>query len=97
LIDESLRALKPKGIVIFEAPNPENLTVGAYSFYTDPTHTSPQVPDTISFLLEQRGFCSVEIKRLHKYKDYNNVTSTNEIIDKWLYNEMDYSVIGYKA
>lgn len=97
LIDESLRVLKPKGIVIFEAPNPENLTVGAYSFYTDPTHNRPLVPETVSFLLEQRGFCSVEIKRLHKYKDYFDVIDTNETEDKWLYSEMDFSVIGYKA
>ena len=97
LIDESLRVLKPKGIIIFETPNPENLTVGAYSFYTDPTHNRPLVPDTVSFLLEQRGFGSIETKRLHKYTDYNNVTRTNEISEKWLYNEMDYSVIGYKA
>jgi len=71
--------------------------VGAYSFYTDPTHTRPLVPETVSFLLEQRGFCSIEIKRLHKYKDYFEVTDTNETSNKWLYGEMDFSVIGYKA
>lgn len=96
LIDETLRVLKPGGRTIFETPNPENLTVGACSFYSDPTHNRPLVPDTVRFLLSHRGFHAVEILRLHKYSDFFKVTSTDDTSRKWLHNEMDFSIIGQK-
>jgi O-antigen chain-terminating methyltransferase len=96
LFDESFRVLKPGGIVIFETPNPENLMVGAYTFYTDPSHIKPLVPVTMQFIAEERGFPKVKIKRLHKYSDYNNVSEQNKFITENFYNEMDYSVIGVK-
>ncbi len=96
LLDECLRVLKPGGIVIFETPNPENLLVGSYLFYTDPTHLNPLVPETTRFLLEQRGFMQVEIKRLHKYSDYYPVISTDPFLLQHVYNELDFGVIGCK-
>jgi hypothetical protein len=36
-LDEALRALMHGGMLILETPNPENLRVGAYAFYNDPT------------------------------------------------------------
>jgi len=55
LFDESVRVLKPGGLVIFETPNPRNILVGSGDFYRDPTHKNPIHPDTISFLAESRG------------------------------------------
>ena len=46
LFDQCLRVLKPGGKIIFETPNPENLTVSGYSFYLDPTHKNPIPPIT---------------------------------------------------
>jgi SAM-dependent methyltransferase len=97
LLDESLRVLKPGGIVIFETPNPENILVGAHYFYTDPSHLNPLVPATTQFILEQRGFIRVEIRRLHKYSDYFPVTDADEFKTTHMYNEMDFAVIGTKA
>jgi len=96
LFDESLRTLKPGGIAIFETPNPENLTVGAFSFYLDPTHLKPLVPETMQFILEQRGFVDVTIKRLHKNKAYYHKKVDKAFKNRWFYSEMDYAVIGYK-
>jgi O-antigen chain-terminating methyltransferase len=96
LFDESFRVLKPGGIIIFETPNPENLIVGACTFYTDPSHIKPLVPATMQFIAEERGFSKVEIKRLHKYSDYYNVSEENKFINENFYNEMDYAVIGVK-
>ncbi|HEY1150376.1 MAG TPA: class I SAM-dependent methyltransferase, partial [Pseudoduganella sp.] len=48
LIAEALRALQPGGLLIMETPNPENLTVGATSFYMDPTHLHPLPPSLLS-------------------------------------------------
>ncbi len=97
LFDESLRVLKPGGVIIFETPNPENLLVGACNFYTDPSHHNPLVPETMRFTIEQRGFEKANIKRLHKYSDFYETTSEDEFIKAHFYNEMDYAIIGYKV
>jgi len=94
--DEVLRVLKPGGVAIFETPNPENLIVGAFSFYLDPTHIKPLVPDTTQFILEQRDFVNVEIKRLHKNMQYYQEKTDQEFKNRWFFGEMDYAAIGYK-
>jgi SAM-dependent methyltransferase len=64
LLEETVRVLKPGGLVIFETPNPENILVGACTFRTDPTHNHPLYPPTLQFLAEHRGLVHVEILRL---------------------------------
>jgi len=97
LFDESLRVLKPGGIIIFETPNPQNILVGACYFYSDPTHNHPLFPDSVRFLAEQRGFVKTRIETLHKYSDYFSVEDQDSFKNKWFYCEMDYALIGYKA
>lgn len=94
LFDEALRVLKPNGIVIFETPNPENLLVGACSFYTDPTHERPIPPVTLSFLIEARGFTQIEVLRLNPNSSINIEDST---LNHYFTVGQDYSVIGFKA
>lgn len=96
LFQESYRVLQKDGIVIFETPNPENILVGAHYFYTDPTHINPLVPTTLYFIAQQNGFNDIEIKRLHKYSQYNDIDVTGKFISDNFLNEMDYAVIGYK-
>ena len=93
---ECYRVLQKGGMIIFETPNPENLLVSAHYFYTDPTHINPLVPATTQFLVEYSGFKDIEVKRLHKYSQYNPINIDNEFLEKHFNNEMDYSVIGYK-
>ncbi len=93
LFDESLRVLKPGGMVVFETPNPENLMVGACNFYVDPSHKNPIPPQTLSYLIEARGFANIEILRLHP-------NDTVQIEDPFLNYHFtigqDYAVIGFK-
>ncbi len=98
LFDESLRALKTGGMVIFETPNPENLIVGAFSFYTDPTHLHPLPPDTLKFVAEARGFANVQILRLHRRSDQTSTADEplHEFIER-MNMEQDYAIIGYKG
>ena len=65
LFDHSLRVLRPGGLLIVETPNPANLVVAAEKFYFDPTHRNPLPFELTSYLLESRGFGSVEIEPLH--------------------------------
>ena len=97
LLDESLRVLKPGGMVIFETPNPENLLVGASLFCADPTHGNPLFPDTLRFIVEYRGFVGIQALKLHRRDEpiYTNQEFVDELI--WRANmEQDYSIIGFK-
>lgn len=68
LFDQVFRVLKPGGVVVFETPNPENLDVGACSFYMDPTHLHPLPPPLTEYTARARGFDDVEIRRLNEYR-----------------------------
>ncbi len=95
--DYCYRALKPGGMVIFETPNPENILVSSFFFYTDMTHIRPLVPETMQFVLKDRGFSKVELLRLHSYQEmFGKKPHQDKFINEWFYNEMDYAVIGYK-
>ena len=65
LLREAYRSLCPGGLLILETPNPENIVVGASSFYLDPTHLSPIPPGLLGFLCEQAGFESVSVARVN--------------------------------
>jgi SAM-dependent methyltransferase len=66
-IDEVLRVLKPGGVALFETPNPDNVLVGSATFYLDPTHQRPIPGALLEFLMQSRGFGSIEVQPLHPY------------------------------
>lgn len=68
LFVEAKRVLKPGGVLIFETPNPENITVGSCSFHLDPTHLQPIPPELLNFLPEYYGFARFKILRLQEDK-----------------------------
>ncbi|MBI5921837.1 MAG: glycosyltransferase [Betaproteobacteria bacterium] len=100
LCDAALAALRPGGLLIFETPNPENLAVGARSFYFDPTHNRPIIPKVAEFILRQRGFARTEILPLHPYPDDHQVNEDSEAarrLNQLFYSEQDYAVLAWKA
>jgi len=101
LFDEVRRVLRPEGMFIMETPNPENLIVGACTFWNDPTHLQPLPPDPMRFVMENRGFTRVEILRLHPNTAITRPEDTEDsslkaIADR-LYGPQDYSLIGYAS
>ncbi len=66
IIAEARRVLRPGGLLIFETPNPENLTVGASSFYLDPSHERPLPPALLAFAVEFGGFTRQRVLRLQE-------------------------------
>lgn len=98
LFKECYRVLAPGGLVIFETPNPENLMVGIYSFYMDPSHLSPLPPPLLGFALESVGFSKVEIKRLHDAGGQDKVYDDPLLQDLSyrMYGPLDYAAIGTK-
>lgn len=108
LVDLSLRALQPGGLLILETPNPENLLVGAASFYLDPTHVRPLPPGLLAFLLEARGFADVETRLLHPSTGSlrspsatepwsADLTPLVEVINDRLFGAQDYAVLGRRV
>jgi len=100
LLDETVRVLKPGGLAIFETPNPENILVGACSFYLDPTHRNPLPPAMMKFLADSRGLCRVEIKHLHPYDEVFRIRDDGSDLAKrfndFFYGPQDYAVLGYR-
>ncbi|MGY1449131.1 methyltransferase domain-containing protein [Pseudomonas chlororaphis] len=66
LVVETLRVLKPAGLLILETPNSENLVVGTQTFYLDPTHERPIPHLLLSFLTEYSGFSRSKLLRLQE-------------------------------
>lgn len=96
-LDEALRVLMPGGMLILETPNPENLRVGANSFYNDPTHRNPIPPEPLRFLVDQRGFAAAEILRLHPFPLEQHLKLNNadtRRLNEFLFGPQDYAVIA---
>lgn len=98
LIEESLRVVRPGGVVIFETPNPRNLLVGATNFYVDPTHQNPVHPQTLHYLFEARGLVQVETLPLHPFPKEMRLAETDsgaaKIINEYFFGPQDYAVVG---
>ncbi|MCY7321468.1 MAG: methyltransferase domain-containing protein [Phormidesmis sp. CAN_BIN36] len=99
LFSETMRVLKPGGIVIFETPNPENVIVGTQSFYIDPTHRNPLPSHTTQFIAESMGFSNVSVMKLHDYPQQQRLVGSDlaERFSDYFYGAQDYAVIGYKS
>lgn len=93
LTDEILRVLAPGGLLIYETPNPENLLVATRTFWHDPTHLRPLPPELIQFLVTQRGFAAVEIRRLHPAE---SAATDSSPLAALLAGPRDYAVIATK-
>lgn len=65
LMHHAHRVLRPGGLLILETPNPENLNVGLWTFYMDPTHRHPLPPLLMQFLGEEAGFADNRILKLN--------------------------------
>lgn len=99
LLDASLRALAPSGIVVFETPNPANLLVASRWFYLDPTHRNPLPSEMVAMVAEARGFVDVGIRALHpmqaRFEAQDEVLARQ--LDEIFYGPQDYALIARKA
>ena len=56
MVGEIKRVLKDNGVILFETPNPDNVTVATKNFYTDPTHLRLIPSSLLSFVVKDHGF-----------------------------------------
>jgi len=109
LVDLSLRALSPGGLLIFETPNAKNVTVGAETFYMDPTHLRPIPSAFLEFIVSLRGFSDAHVVSFKRTADQlaavwpragewaNDVTTMAQHLSELLLGPEDYAVIARRA
>lgn len=99
LLDEIQRTLKPGGLLILETPSPENLVVAACNFYADPTHHKPIYPQTLMFLLSNKGFVDLDLRFLHSVDQSPFAGKIGGLahLHTWFFGPRDFSVIARKA
>jgi SAM-dependent methyltransferase len=96
LIASALRVLQPGGLLILETPNPENLVVGASSFYLDPSHLRPVPPLLLAFAAEHAGYARHKIVRLQEEPQLHTDAALG-LINVLEGPSPDYSVVAQKA
>lgn len=100
IIDEASRVLAPGGFLLFETPNPENLIVGATTFWNDPTHRAPLPPSVTRFMVGQRGFVDSEVIYLHEADDTLKLQGADAVasrLNQLFYGPQDYAIWARKA
>lgn len=100
VIDEAKRVLAPGGFLLLETPNPDNLMVGASTFWSDPTHRAPLRPGISKFMVEQRGFVDAEIIYLHPDDDQAHFPGSDAVasrLNQLFYGARDYAIWARKA
>jgi SAM-dependent methyltransferase len=98
-LDETVRVLKPRGIIIVETPNPQNVLVGSCNFYFDPTHRNPLPSAVMKFFVESHGFVRVRILPLNPSNEMP-VEGDSELVhrfNRYFYGPMDYGIVGWKS
>ncbi|GAC1702046.1 MAG: hypothetical protein NVS9B6_17700 [Candidatus Limnocylindrales bacterium] len=102
VLRECRRVLRPGSPVVMITPNPATLTVGAHTFWLDPSHLRPIPPELFRFYLEVEGFTGVDIKtleptaeRLDESVPEGPIRSNVQLLNRTLFGDRDYGVIGY--
>ena len=96
VVEESLRVLKPAGLLILEVPNTENLVVGTSSFYLDPTHQRPLPSQLLTFLTDYFGFARSKLLRLQEPAPLRNELTPVSLFNVLSAVSPDYAVIAQK-
>jgi len=102
VLRECRRVLRPGSPVVMITPNPATLSVGAHTFWLDPSHLRPIPPELFRFYLEVEGFTGVDLKtfeptveRLDERVPEGPIRENVRLLNRTLFGDRDYAVIGY--
>jgi SAM-dependent methyltransferase len=100
LLDETLRVLKPGGMLLLQTPNPLSLRVALGGFYRDPARRLPVHPDTVRLMAETRGFVNVTAYFLDRAHGRSRLLHAQEVrfddpAAHWEVPE-DFALMGFK-
>jgi O-antigen chain-terminating methyltransferase len=102
LLRELRRVLRPGSPVVLITPNPATLTVGAHTFWLDPSHRRPIPPELFRFYLEVEGFERVTLRtfapgdeRLSEDVPDGPIRENVRLLNRTLFGDRDYAVVGF--
>jgi O-antigen chain-terminating methyltransferase len=96
IVQESLRILKPGGLLLLEAPNPENLVLGAGGYYAIPNRQPPVMPELLEFVPQYYGYARTKVvRRLDRLK--LDADQPLRLIDVLSATSPSYAVIAQKS
>lgn len=103
ILHECKRVLRPGAWCVMATPNPSTLTVGAHTFWLDPTHRKPLPPEAFRFYLQVSGFEPVEVETYNPSEDRlaedglaGAALENARLLNRTLFGDRDYAVIGRK-
>ena len=99
LFQQAMRVLHPGGVLLLETPNPENLQVGAYSFWLDPTHVRPIPPPLLAHSASYFGFIDVAIVRSNPWREDLRFDAEGDAarhLEKLMFSAQDYALVARK-
>ena len=100
LVAECRRVLMPRGLLLLETPNPENLWVATHTFHHDPTHSQPLTPASLEFLVNHHGLETVAVLRLHPYPDDARLPGNDPVTERlnaMTCGAQDFAVVARKT
>ncbi|WP_232456441.1 methyltransferase domain-containing protein [Burkholderia ubonensis] len=97
IVSETLRVLKPGGLLILETPNPENIVVAGCNFYLDPSHKQPIPSELLSFVAEHAGFARVKLLRLQQNPALQDASTRVRLLDVLGGVSPDYAIVAQKS
>jgi SAM-dependent methyltransferase len=77
------RALRTGGVLICETINPQSLFALANWYVMDLTHAQPLHPHTLSFLAEEAGFTSIEVRYLSPARPEREPLAVDDDAPAW--------------
>ncbi|MFN7939032.1 MAG: class I SAM-dependent methyltransferase [Bryobacteraceae bacterium] len=90
-------ALRPRGKIVLETPNPECLAIFASHFYLDPTHQRPIPAHLLVFFLEEAGFGGIKVDSINPAEEtMPSVAALPEEFRKVFFGGLDYAVVASK-
>ena len=109
LLEHAYEALRPGGLLILETPNPENVTVGANTFYLDPTHDRPIPAGLLAFLARSQGFEDVEVRYLRRPELHglpevppdapwaDDLAPVRDVLEHLVFGAQDYAIVARRG
>ncbi len=102
VLRECRRVLAPGSPAVFVTPNARTLSVGAYLFWTDPSHRRPVPPELFRYYLEVAGFVEVESRtyspletRLAEDTGDERMRGNLRALNETLFGDRDCALIGH--